>query len=553
MATTTGTSTGVSAAARPSRRTGAATLTAAPRLVRLILRRDRVRLTIWFVAIVGLVATSAASLPPLYPDRASIEQYVAIATGNPALQAFAGPGAGFDDPNIGVILVNEVQLWGAVTVALMAIFLLVRHTRAEEDDERADLVRAGVVGRHAPLAAALGVVGAEIVALSAVVGVSFVALGYEVVGSVALAASFAAVGLAFLGVAAVAAQVAGSARGALGLSSAVLGAAFALRAAGDAGVEWLRWTSPLGWAQSGRPFADERWWPLLLCLAFAGVLVAVARALSDRRDLGSGLVASHGGPAHAAGWIAHPTGLALRLQRWAIVGWSVGFVLFGALYGSIGDEIATFIEDNPVYADLMAQQQGVDLTDSFFASAAVMMALMACGFAISSVLRLRTEERSGRAELLLAGPLGRTRWALGQVTVAVGGTVLLLALAGAGMGAGYGAVIGDLSQIARLAGAALVMVPGVLVLGGAALVLYGLAPRAALAAWGALGAVFVIGFFGELLGLPSLVRDLSPFTHLPAAPAVPVDWAPVLAVLAVAVGLGALGLWGLRRRDLAVG
>jgi ABC-2 type transport system permease protein len=536
---------------RPSQRSGAATLTAAPRLAHLILRRDRVRLAIWFVAIVGLVATSAASLPPLYPDQASIEQYVALASGNPALQAFAGPGAGFDDPNIGVILVNEVQLWGAVTVALMAIFLLVRHTRAEEDDERADLVRSGVVGRHAPLAAALVVVGAEVVVLSAVLAVCFVAFGYELVGSLALAASLAAAGLAFLGVAAVAAQVAGSARGALGLSSAVLGASFALRAAGDAGAEWLRWTSPLGWAQSGRPFADERWWPLVLCLALALVLVLVARSLADRRDLGSGLVASHGGPATAAAWIRRPVGLALRLQRWAIVGWSVGFVLFGALYGSIGDEIATFIEDNPVYADLVAQQRGVDLTDSFFASAAVMMALMACGFAISSVLRLRAEERSGRADLLLAGPLSRTRWALGQVTVAVGGSVLLLALAGAGMGAGYGTVIGDLGQIARLAGAALVMVPGVLVLGGGALALYGLAPRAALAAWGGLGAVFVIGFFGELLGLPALVRDLSPFTHLPAAPAVAVTWAPVLAVSAVAVGLGAAGLWGLRRRDLA--
>jgi ABC-2 type transport system permease protein len=65
--------------------------------------------------------------------------------------------------------------------------------------------------------------------------------------------------------------------------------------------------------------------------------------------------------------------------------------------------------------------------------------------------------------------------------------------------------------------------------------------------------VFVIGFFGELLGLPALVRDLSPFTHLPAAPAVAVTWAPVLAVSAVAVGLGAAGLWGLRHRDLASG
>ena len=37
----------------------------------------------------------------------------------------------------------------------MSILLVVRHTRADEETGRAELVGAGVVGRHAPLAAAL--------------------------------------------------------------------------------------------------------------------------------------------------------------------------------------------------------------------------------------------------------------------------------------------------------------------------------------------------------------------------------------------------------------
>ena len=43
----------------------------------------------------------------------------------------------------------------------MAILLVVRHTRAEEETGRAELVGAGVVGRHAPLAAALITAGAR--------------------------------------------------------------------------------------------------------------------------------------------------------------------------------------------------------------------------------------------------------------------------------------------------------------------------------------------------------------------------------------------------------
>ena len=123
------------------------TLTGLGRLVRLILRLDRVRLPVWILGLVGFIVASAASLPPLYPDQESIDDYVRLFGDNPALVAFAGPGYGFDDPNLGVILVNEVQLWACIAVALMSIFLVNRHTRVEEDAERTDLVRSSVVGR----------------------------------------------------------------------------------------------------------------------------------------------------------------------------------------------------------------------------------------------------------------------------------------------------------------------------------------------------------------------------------------------------------------------
>lgn len=529
---------------------GGGRLVGTGRLVRLALRRDRVRLSIWVAAIVGLVLVSAASLPPLYPDRASQEQYVALASGNPALKAFAGPGSGFDDPNIGVILVNETQLWGAVCVALMVVFLLIRHTRGEEDEERADVVRSGVVGRHAPLAAAIVEVGAAVAVVAIASAVGFVALGYAVAGSVSLAASFAVFGWAFVGVAAVAAQVASSARAALGYSAAVLGAMFALRAVGDAGSSWLRWTSPLGWAQSGEAFAGERWWPLALCAVLGVVLVAVARALADRRDLGAGMLVAHRGPPRASRGLVHPLGLAVRLQRGAIVGWVAGMAVFGALYGSIGEDIGEFIEDNQVYADIVAQLQGVDVTDSFFATALAMLALFASGFSISSSLRPRGEEQAGRAALLLAGPRSRVGWAASYLTVAGVGTVAIIAAGGLGTGVGYALVSGDAGQVLRMVGASLVTVPAALVLAGVAVALYGLAPRAALAAWAVLAGTCVVVFFGELLGLPMWVRDLSPFTHLPAVPAQPMRWGPVLALLATASALAGAGLWGLQRRDI---
>jgi ABC-2 type transport system permease protein len=519
-------------------------------LVRFTLRRDRVRLTVWIVAIAGLIIVSAASLPPLYPDRQSMEAYVSIATGNPAIQAFGGPGYGFDDPNIGVILVNETQLWGAVCLAFMAIFLVTRHTRTEEDEERAEVVLSSVVGRHAPMAATVAVVGAGVTLAGTLCALGFVATGYQPVGSVALAASMTVAGFLFVGVTTVAAQVANTARGAIGYSTTVLAAMFVVRGVGDAGETWIRWVSPLGWTQSGRAFAGERWWPLALGLAMAALLVGLAHWLSTRRDLGSGLVTSHGGRAHAAPWLTHPLGLALRLQRGALVGWTVGLLLFGGLYGTMGDEVAEFVDENPVYADLIAQFEGVDVTDAFFSTAMGMLALFAAGFSISATLRLRSEEQAGRADAVLTAPVSRVRWAMSNLTVAVVGTTVIILAGGIGVGIGSASVTSDSGEISRMAGAALVTVPGALVLIGVAVALWGWAPRVALAAWATLAGVFVIAFFGELLDLPQWVRDLSPFAHLPALPAVSMSWPPVVATLAVAATLIAIGLWGLCRRDI---
>jgi ABC-2 type transport system permease protein len=61
----------------------------------------------------------------------------------------------------------------------------------------------------------------------------------------------------------------------------------------------------------------------------------------------------------------------------------------------------------------------------------------------------------------------------------------------------------------------------------------------------------VCGLFGDLFGLPRAVRDLSPFSHVPAMPAADPTAGPLLALVAVAAALAAAGLILFRRRDLA--
>ena len=84
------------------------------------------------------------------------------------------------------------------------------------------------------------------------------------------------------------------------------------------------------------------------------------------------------------------------------------------------------------------------------------------------------------------------------------------------------------------------------------LALYGLSRRAAPIAWVVLIAAFLASEIGPLLNLPHWVRDLSPFTHVPALPGGEVTAGPLVGLLAAAAALIAVGLWALRRRDLAV-
>jgi ABC-2 type transport system permease protein len=519
------------------------------RLVRVILRRDRLRLGLWIGLLGGVIVVSAASLPPLYPDQRAIDEYAALFRDNPALVALAGPGYGFDRPNLGVILVNETQLWGMIGVALMASFLTVRHTRAEEDVERAELVRSSVVGRHAPTLAAALVVTVAIGVLTAACAVAFVVLGYATMGSLALAASMTGVGWMFVGFAVVAAQVFATARAALAAGMVLLVAAFLARALGDIGDNALRWASPLGWAQAVRAFAQETWWPLLGCLVVTVALVAGGFALADRRDLGAGLIAARRGSPHGRG-LGRPGRLAWRLHRATFAVWAVGMFIGGAVYGSIADDIERLIEDNPAFADLLAQLQGASLVDAFFATSISLLGAVSAGAMTAALMRLRTEESAGRVEALWASPLSRWRWAGEHLAMVLVGSVVVLAAAGLGLGGSYAVVIGDASQIVRLTVSTLATLPGVVALGAGGVVVIGWRPRLAMAMWVALGVVVIVDFFGELLRLPQWVRWVSPFRHLSAVPAEPMNWVAFSAVTAVAVALGSVGLVGLRRRDL---
>lgn len=521
-------------------------------LVSFTIRRDRGRLIIWTLVLTVVIGISAWNLRTVYATQQSIDAYVQLFGDNPALIAFAGPGFGFDRPTIGVILVNETQLWGMISLALMSIFLVNRHTRAEEDTERVELVLSNAVGRHAPTMASMVVVTGTELIICAAAAIIFSIAGYPVIGSISLSLSFLAVGLVFVGVTAAAAQFFSTGRATTGASLMVLLVAFILRAIGDIGHNALTWFSPIGWGQAVRSFADERWWPFALCAIGAGALMGGSFWLSNHRDLGAGFISTRPGRASATRTLTDPFGFALRLQRGLIGIWVIGLFLTGYVFGSIAKDVDSMAKDNPQFAEVFAQMGKGSLTDSYLATSLAMLGLMAGGFGIAAMLAPSNEERSGRLELILSRRVGRFRWIASHLAIAALGTVALMVASGLGVGVAYARVAGDASQIGRLVRAALVTVPAAFVFIGIVVVVFGFLPKAIMLAWVPLAITSIVVFFGELLELPNWALHLSPFEFLPAVPAEPLQLWPLIWLSVVGLVGVAVGLWGFSRRGIAV-
>jgi ABC-2 type transport system permease protein len=516
-------------------------------LLRTFARRD-LWMVLWFtVGLTILYWSQGVSVDGLYKTQAEFDRAAVSMESNAAFIAMTGPARALN--TTGGQVAWQSTAFGAILVGLMAMFLIGRHTRAEEESGRDELIRSGVVGRQAPMTAALVLTTVASAIVGAGVTASLVAYGLPAAGGVSLGLGLGLSGVAFGAIALLAAQLTSSTRATYGITGAVIGLAYGLRAIGDVGNGVLSWLSPIGWYQAMHAYSGERWWPALLLLAAAVVASAAAYAVFAHRDVGSGVWPTRPGPARAPAGLRGAYGLAWRLQRGSLLAWAVGLFVGGIAYGSIGKDVNSLLGDSDFARDMFGGD-GPDLVDSFYASSALMLALITAGFTISSALRPRGEESEGRVEALLATALPRSRWLRSHLMVTLGGTIGMVVLGGVGMGLGYALVTGDDSKIGPFTWATTSLLPAVLVLAGVAVLLYGVAPRAASAAWLALLFCVVVMLFGEVLRFPDWVRDLSPFEHLALVPAVSVDWLPAMLVLAVAAVLGTAGQVAFLRRDI---
>jgi ABC-2 type transport system permease protein len=517
-------------------------------LLRFMLRRERVRLPWWLLGAALLVIVQSTQSRNLYDTAEALARLRQTIGANPGVVATSGPTRLLD--SLGGEVVFEVFGFVAILIGLMNIFLVGRHTRADEETGRAELIRSVRVGRQAPLAAALALAGSADLAVGLLVYAAAAGTGLPVAGSALLGAATGAVGITFAALTAVAAQVFENARAVYGSVALLLGAAYVLRAAGDVGDGTLSWASPIGWAQRTYPYAGDRWWPLLLALGSSALLASGAVALQRRRDFGAGLVPPRRGRAYASPALRDAYALAWRLQRAALTGWTVGLAALGIAYGSIADSIEQYVRDSPQLAEALPGGTA-DVLDGYLAVTIAVSALLAAAYGVTGTLRIRAEEISGRAEPVLASATSRLSWLAGHLSVALAGSAVLLFAFGLGEGLAYGLTISDAGQAVRLAGVALAYLPAVWLVVAFVVLAVGWMPRSSAAlSWVLVGYCAVVTLFADSFDLPGWTRSASPFAHISSVPFEDLSRTPLMVTGLLAAALSAVGYAGLRRRDV---
>ena len=517
-------------------------------LVRLAWRRDRIMIGVVLVSIWLLSYYSAVAVPTLYTNRN--ELVAANAAANASTGVVAMYGHIYDTASVGGVAANKVAMLDFLTLAFLVIAIVRRHTRAEEESGRFELLGATPVGRLAPLGAAMLLAVSTSLVSGVVTIPAVIAGGWPVGGSILFGLAQTGVGLSFAALTAVAVQLSSSYRACGAWIFGALGVTFVSRMIGD--VSWDRparvvsWLSPLGWAQQVRYYDGDRVWPLVPPVVLLVVGSLVAGWLQSRRDLGAGLLPDRPGP--ATGRLGTPLGLAWRLQRAGFVGWLVAYVILGALFGAIVDTIGGLMSGEA--ADLLSKLVGVGtFNDIYLTLVGVMGAFGAAAYGIAAVLRLRSEESTGHLEPVLATPVTRLRFFASHAVIAFAGSTALLALLGLSMAAAHRT---GSSGYWREAGPAFAHLPAVWVMVAAALVAVAWLPRLDWLGWTLLAGVVLLGELGPLMKLPDWVQKISPFSHTPKIPVEAMAWTPEVVLSVLALALVALAALGYRRRGMPV-
>ncbi len=510
-------------------------------VLRVQLRTGWKALVIWIGALLGGYIATVGAIDGLYSTPEQLATYDATVASDPAMAAINGTPYGAD--TLGGVTSNEFGFISAIAIPLMGLLLVVRHTRAQEENGMLELLRSRGVGARAPWSAAATVAVLALVIVGAGMALTLIAYGEDTDGAVLYGASIAGLGIVFVGIATFVGQLLRRAGTVTGIGILILGGAYITRAIGDVRDNAWKWLSPLAWQQETRPFTDEpRVWPLLLALGVGAVLIAAGLVLVGGRDLGASMVSTRSGPARASALLRTSPGLALRMHAPSGVAWIAGAFVVAVVFGAFTDDIADAIGANPAMEAFFGGASSVN--EAYVGLSLVLVVLMAIGAVGQAIGRVRSEETGGRLEPTLARSIPRPWW-LASHTIVMAVFAAATLLAGA---AGLQWTAG--SEVEGIFAAGAAYLPALLVVLGLAIAVFGALPRSTAVIWIALGYIAFVAILGDTVSLPDWAMAISPVDAVGRVPSEDVSAAAEWILSGIGVALLAVGFTGFRVRNI---
>jgi ABC-2 type transport system permease protein len=552
------------------------------KLVRFILRRERVSVIIWFVAIIIMMAGMAPGIETMFPEGEARDSIVQMYD-NPLMIGMMGPAYGIDAPTTGSIYAFMMLLWSVMALAIMNIIMVVKHTRSDEEHGRTEVVRSLPVGRLANIHATMIASFIINAAFAVLLGLALFATGTEgmgFTGSMMCGAVMGASGFAFAAITAVFCQLSSSSSGAMGLSFLSLGVFYMLRGYGDINAEWLSLVNPLGLAQRAKVFVDNDPLPVIALLIAAAGIALLAYKLNSIRDMGQGFIPARPGRKNARKSMLTPFGFSLRLTRNMLIVWTLTMFALGASYGSFMGEIDQMVGDSPGYLMLMGIPETVleELTDyekrdiiidAFGSFVNVIMAVIALVPLVMLSMKLRSEEKHERLEHVISRSVSRTKYLSGFTIIAFAASVVLQLCTALGLYIGVDAATeSNPFLLDKIILANISFLPALWVMMGLAILIIGMFPKATGIVWGYYGLVCFLTLTSNVPDMPDWLARLSPMGFVEGVKVTNFDLAdlfaklgipavsdgfnftPLIIMTGIAIVLTTAGFIGYRKRDM---
>ncbi len=166
-------------------------------MVRIHLRTGWLAILVWVLAVAGTMEFTVAAIHGLYDTPAKVHTYAAAVKGD-ALMMLNGKIAGID--SLGGIVANEFGFMASFAIPFMAVSLVSRMTRKNEEQGRTEALLAGRIGRGTPLVAAIMVATVAELITTAALFASFAGVGVPTGDAALYSLSMGALGLTFVGV-----------------------------------------------------------------------------------------------------------------------------------------------------------------------------------------------------------------------------------------------------------------------------------------------------------------------------------------------------------------